>query len=204
MYSLQHSAQTLHVLDGWHSLPDGGVGGVGGVGGRGGGVGGVGGVGGAALGQNEGELARLPYIKQRPHLIQKLTALDHKNKIQSLLLPTYDPPDAPDCMCEYGACICKYGRMCHTATTTQKFGFSLQPELDLAFLVRPEPPKVCQLQNMANSAKPAKKATWWAQRRKKMSSNIFLRKPAIFQSLMRGIAKQHGFWYIIYAISTCI
>ena len=44
---------------------------------------------------SECELANL---KQR----RRATAMDHRNKIQSLLLPTDDPRDAPDCMCEYG------------------------------------------------------------------------------------------------------
>ena len=66
--------------------------------------------------------------------------MDRRNKIQSLVLPTYDPGDAPDCITEYGPCACEYGRMCHTAPTSQKYGFSLQPTLHLAFLVRPESP----------------------------------------------------------------
>ena len=50
--------------------------------------------------------------------------MDHGNKIQSLVVPTDDPGDAPDCMCEYGPYTCEYGRMCHTAPAAQKFGFS--------------------------------------------------------------------------------
>ena len=37
-------------------------------------------------------------LKQR----QRITTMDHINKIQSLVLPTDDPGDAPNCMCEYG------------------------------------------------------------------------------------------------------
>jgi hypothetical protein len=37
-------------------------------------------------------------LKQR----QRTTAMDHKNKIQSLVLLTDDPGDAPDCITEYG------------------------------------------------------------------------------------------------------
>ena len=74
-------------------------------------------------------------LKQR----QRTTAMDHKNKIQSLVLPTDDPGDAPDCIAEYGPCTCKYGRMCHTAPTAQKCGFPLKPTLHLVLLVRPEP-----------------------------------------------------------------
>ena len=55
-------------------------------------------------------------LKQR----QRTTAMDHRNKIQSLVLPTDDPGDAPNCICEYGPCICEYGRMCHTAPTSSK------------------------------------------------------------------------------------
>ena len=72
---------------------------------------------------------------------QKLTAMDHGNKIQMLELPTDDPGDAPACMCEYGPCTCEYGRMCQTAPTAQKYGGFSELKLDLAFMVRPEPPK---------------------------------------------------------------
>ena len=37
-------------------------------------------------------------LKQR----QKLTTMGHRNKIQSLVLPTDDPGDALDCTTEYG------------------------------------------------------------------------------------------------------
>ena len=35
--------------------------------------------------------------------------MDHRNKIQSLVLPTDDPEDASDCITEYGPCTCEYG-----------------------------------------------------------------------------------------------
>ena len=35
---------------------------------------------------------------------QKTIKMDHRNKIQSLVPPTDDPGDAPDCMCESGPC----------------------------------------------------------------------------------------------------
>ena len=73
-------------------------------------------------------------LKQR----QRTTTMDDRNKIQSLVLPTDDPGDTPDCMCEYSPCTCECGHMCHTASTAQKYGFSLQPTLHLAFLVRLE------------------------------------------------------------------
>ena len=60
-------------------------------------------------------------LKQR----QETTSMHHRNKIQSLVLPTDDPGDAPDCITEYGPCTCEHGRMCHTAPTAQKYGFSL-------------------------------------------------------------------------------
>ena len=37
-------------------------------------------------------------LKQR----QNTTSMDHRNKIQSLVLPTKNPGDAPDCITEYG------------------------------------------------------------------------------------------------------
>ena len=70
---------------------------------------------------------------------QILTTIDHRNKISSLVLPTDDPGDVPDCITEYGPCTCEYGCMCYTAPTAHKYGFSPEPKLDLAFLVRPEP-----------------------------------------------------------------
>ena len=77
-------------------------------------------------------------LKQR----QRTTAMDHRNKIQSLVLLTDDPGDAPGCITEYGPCICEYGCMCHTAPTAQKYGFSIeQLGLYSAFLVQPEPSK---------------------------------------------------------------
>ena len=76
-------------------------------------------------------------LKQR----QRTTAMDHRNKIQSLVLPTDDPGDAPDCITEYGPCTCEYGQMCHTAPTAQKYGVSIELKLDSAFLVRLEPSK---------------------------------------------------------------
>ena len=39
--------------------------------------------------------------------------MDHKNKIQLLVLPTEDPGEAPDYITEYGHCTCEYGRICH-------------------------------------------------------------------------------------------
>ena len=71
---------------------------------------------------------------------------------------------------------------------------------------------------MANSAKTAKKSPKTKKNGQKMNK-IFLRKSAIFQPLMRGTAKQHGFLNIgadlvakralgqmgqIHPISTCI
>ena len=58
---------------------------------------------------------------------QRTTAMDYRHKIQSLVLPTDDPGDAPDCITEYGHCTCEYGRMCHTAPTAQMYGFSIEP-----------------------------------------------------------------------------
>ena len=90
-------------------------------------------------------------LKQR----QRITPMDHRNNIQSLVLPTDDPGDAPDCITEHGLCTCEYGRMCHTAPTAQKHGSSMQPKLHLAFRCGWNRRIVCQLQNMANSAKTA-------------------------------------------------
>ena len=63
---------------------------------------------------------------------QRTTALDHRHKMQSLVLPIDDPRDAPDCITEYDPCTCEYGHMCHTAPTAQKYGFSVEPKSDCA------------------------------------------------------------------------
>ena len=63
-------------------------------------------------------------LKQR----QRITAVGHRNKIQSLVLPANDPGDAPDCITEHCPCTCEYGHMCHTAPRAQKYGFPLEPK----------------------------------------------------------------------------
>ena len=55
-------------------------------------------------------------LKQR----QKTTVMDHRNKTESLVLPTDDPGDAPDCITEYGPCICEYGHICHKSANFSK------------------------------------------------------------------------------------
>ena len=72
---------------------------------------------------------------------QKTIKMNHRNKIQSLVSPTDDPGDASYCMCESGPCTCEYGHICHQSANFSKYGFSVKPELDLAFLVRPGPSK---------------------------------------------------------------
>jgi hypothetical protein len=79
--------------------------------------------------------------------------------------------------------------------------------------------KSCQPQSMANSEKTAKKSPKTKKKWSKNEKKIFLRKFSIFQPLMRGTAKQHGFLHIgtnlvakralgqmgqIHPISTCI
>ena len=44
---------------------------------------------------------------------QKTIKMNHRNKIQSLVSPTDDPGDAPDCMCESGPLYLEYGHICH-------------------------------------------------------------------------------------------
>ena len=114
-------------------------------------------------------------LKQR----QGTIAMDHRNKIQSLVSPTDGPGDAPDCITEYGPCICEYGRMCHTAPTAQKFGFSLKSTLHLTRTVK----KYASHKIWPAALKP-QKSPRWALKRVENLKNIFLRKSAIFRSLM--------------------
>ena len=79
---------------------------------------------GGALGQKNGAFGcwagcEVADLKQR----QGIGTMDHIGKIQSLVLPTYGPEDAPVCKCEYGPCACEYGRMCHTADRSEVWGF---------------------------------------------------------------------------------
>ena len=124
---------------------------------------------------------------------QKTIKMNHRNKIQLLVSPTDDPGDAPDCMCEYGPCTCEYGRMCHTAPTAQKYGFSVEPTLDLAFLVQPNPSKSMPATKYGQQRKNRRKNPGGPPKKSKI---FFWRKFAIFQSLIRGTAKRHGFLHI--------
>ena len=73
--------------------------------------------------------------------------------IQSLVLPTDDPGDTPDCMCEYGPLPVNMATHAINQPIFRTSDFFLELKLHLAFLVRPEPPNSYgQSQNMANSA----------------------------------------------------
>ena len=72
---------------------------------------------------------------------QKTIKMNHRNKIQSLVSPTDDPGDAPDCITESGPLYLEYGHICHKSANFSKYGFSLQPKLDYVTLVLLNPPK---------------------------------------------------------------
>ena len=114
---------------------------------------------------------------------QKTIKMNQRNKIQSLVSPTDDPGDAQYCITEYGPCFCEYGRMCHTAPTAQKCGFSVEPVLDLAFLVWPKPSKSMPAAKYGHQRENRRKNTGGPKKRR---NYFFLRKFAIFQSLIRG------------------
>ena len=150
---------------------------------------------------------------------QKTIKMNHRNKIQSLVSPTDDPGDASDCMCESGPCTCEHGHICHKSANFSKQGFSIEPKLDFVTLVLLKTAKKHASFKIWPTARKRQKNH---QKLKKMVKNrkkIFLRKSAIFQPLMRGTAKQHGFLHIganlvakralgqmgqIHPISTCI
>ena len=54
-------------------------------------------------------------LKQR----QGITTMDHRNKIQSLVLPT-DDPKTPRTACVNMALYCEYGRICHKSANFSK------------------------------------------------------------------------------------
>ena len=58
---------------------------------------------------------------------QGTTTVDHRNKIQSLILPTDDPGDAPDCSTEYG--LLRVNMAIHAVNQPflQNKGFSCSP-----------------------------------------------------------------------------
>ena len=72
---------------------------------------------------------------------QKTIKMNHRNKIQSLVSPTDDPGDAPDCMCESGPLYLEYGHICHKSANFSKYGFSVESKLDFVTLVLLKPPK---------------------------------------------------------------
>ena len=150
---------------------------------------------------------------------QKTIKMNHRNKIQSLVSPTDDPGDAPDCMCESGPLYLEYGHICHKSANFSKYGFSLQPTLDYVTLVLLKPPKSMPASKYGQQRKNGKKNHQKLKEMVKMKKKIFLRESAIFQPSMRGTAKQHGFLHIgtnlvakhalgqmgqIHPISTCI
>ena len=92
-------------------------------------------------------------------------------------------------MCEYGPCTCEYGHIRSTAPTA------------MGFLVNPS----C-IYNLPGATRLVEKYAshkiWPAARKPQQynsifySKYIFFGKFAIFQSLMRGTARQHGFLHI--------
>ena len=72
---------------------------------------------------------------------QKTIKMNHRNKIQSLVSPTDDPGDAPDCITESGPLYLEYGHICHKSANFSKYGFPLQPKLDYVTLMLLKPPK---------------------------------------------------------------
>ena len=84
---------------------------------------------------------------------------------------------------EHCPCSYEYGRMCHTAPAAQKYGFSWEPMLHLAFLVRPESSK-------------SMPATKHGQQRKNRKNHPGGPKKGSKNNLMRGTAKWHGFLHI--------
>ena len=81
---------------------------------------------GGILGQKTvfgGCFVKLADLKQR----QRTTAMDHRNKTQSLVLPTGPPGDVLDCITEHDPCACECGHVCLTAPTAQKLAFSIKP-----------------------------------------------------------------------------
>ena len=148
---------------------------------------------------------------------QKTIKMNHRNKIQSLVSPTDDPGDAPDCITESGPCI---WNMAISAINQPIFQNKVSPATQAGF----------SLPGAAETAKKHASLKIWPTARKRQKNQqkqkngqkngkIFLRKPAIFQPLMRGTARQHGFLRIganlvakralgqmgqIHPISTCI
>ena len=150
---------------------------------------------------------------------QKTIKMNHRNKIQSLVSPTDDPGDAPDCITESGPLYLEYGHICHKSANFSKYGFSLHPELDFVTLVLLKPPKSMPASKYGQQQENGKEITKKLKQNSQKIKKISLRKPAIFQHLMRGTAKQHGFLHIganlvakralgqmgqIHPISTCI
>ena len=119
--------------------------------------------------------------------------MNHRNKIQSLVSPTGDPGDAPDCMCESGPLYLEYGHICHRSANFFKIrGF---PATQVGFC-HPGAAKTAKKHASLKIWPTARKRQRNHQKLKKLSKmkKIFLRKPANFQPLMRGTAKQHGFF----------
>ena len=87
---------------------------------------------------------------------QKTIKMNHRNKIQSLVSPTDDPGDAPDCITESGPCTWNMAISAINRPIFQNKGFPLNQCWILSPWCCQNRQKACQPQNMANSEKTAK------------------------------------------------
>ena len=115
--------------------------------------------------------------------------MDYRNKSQSLVLPTDDPGEAPDCITEYGHCTCEYGHIRHTAPTAEELVFT-----DTQAAFSPRCGRNRQIVMASLKIWPTAVDRNRENHQIVKSKHIFLRKSAIFQSLMRGTAKWHDFF----------
>ena len=99
--------------------------------------------------------------------------MNHKNKIQSLVSPTDDPGDAPDCITESGPCTCEYAISAINRPFFQSMGFLLNQRWIMSPWCCQNRQKACQPQNMANSKKTAKKNHQNLKKMVKNEKNVF-------------------------------
>ena len=111
-------------------------------------------------------------LKQR----QRTTTMDHRNKIQSLVLPTDhdDHGDAPDCITEYGPCI--WPDVPYSTDRTDIWGFC-RAEVGFSLPGAARTAGEYASYEIWPAAREPRKALQWARR--KLKNNFFEKCPQI-------------------------
>ena len=124
-------------------------------------------------------------LKQR----QKTFKMNHRNKIQSLVLPTDDPRDAPDCITEYGPVPVNF-YICPKSANFSKFGVSIEHKLHFVTVVLLKPPKEMPASKYGQQRKNSEILPKINRSRK---WNCFGEAPQVFSPRSKGLPSSMAF-----------